>query len=119
MKLDAQALGVEGTVDQLRQLLVAKFDVATSTDVIDPREPLFAAGVGLSSMEGMELLLEIERVFDVEIDDVEAWMDDSPTLLRVAEYVVDRSQRGSSHMPEGLGRPGMGSQGMGGVDRPR
>ncbi len=114
MKLDAQALGVEGTVDQLRQLLVAKFDVASSTDAIDPHEPLFAAGVGLSSMEGMELLLEIERVFDVEIDDVEAWVDDSPTLLRVAEYIVDRSQRGSGDMTEGLGRPGMG-----GVDRPR
>ena len=105
MKLDAQTLGVEGTVDQLRQLLVTRFEVASSPDVIDPHAPLFAAGVGLSSMEGMELLLEIERVFDVEIEDVEAWVDDSPTVTRVAEYIVDRSQRSSSDVTRGVDRP--------------
>jgi len=114
MKLDAQVLGVEGTVEQLRHLLVTRFDVATSPESIDPHAPLFDAGVGLSSMEGMELLLEIERVFNVEIDDVESWVDESPTLIRVAEYVVDRSQRASAD----IGRE-LGSQGKSGVDRPR
>jgi len=39
--------------------------------------------------------LEIEQTFDVQIDDVEAWVDESPSLLRVAHYIIERSARRS------------------------
>lgn len=93
MKLDARELGVEGTLDRLRQLLVTQFAVPLPADSLPVDEPLFAAGIGLSSMEGMELLMEVERIFGVEVNDVEAWVDESPTLLGVARYIVENSPR--------------------------
>lgn len=99
MTLDAGQLGIDGTVLELKHLLVSRFGVADSPEAIEVHEPLFSAGVGLSSMEGMELLLEIEQTFNVQIDDVEAWVDESPNLIRVAQYIVERSARRSPAPP--------------------
>lgn len=99
MTLDAGQLGIDGTLLELRQLLVSRFGVANSPDEIEAEEPLFSAGVGLSSMEGMELLLEIEQTFNVQIDDVEAWVDESPNLIRVAQYIVERSSVRTQSQP--------------------
>ncbi len=92
MPLDARQLGVEGTVDELRRILVEKYRVAKSADAIRPDEPIFSVGVGLSSLDGMELLADLEKRFGVEFKNLEAWTDDSPTLSSVAQYLVDNSK---------------------------
>ena len=90
--LKASELGEDGTAEQLCVILVELFRVARSPDAVNIDEPIFSAGVGLSSMDGMELLCEIERRFDVRIDRPDEWMDDSPTIASVARYLVDHSR---------------------------
>lgn len=75
--------------DELRTLLVERFHVARTPEQISVNEPLFEAGVGLSSLEGFELLNEIERKFGIEFHDVEQWVDESPTLLVMAERLIE------------------------------
>jgi acyl carrier protein len=92
MPLDAAQIGYEGTVEALRRLLADRFEL-----VIGPQEscednPLFAIGMGLSSLEGIEFLCEVEKQFDVHIKDLEWWVYETPTLHSVAQYVVNLSK---------------------------
>ena len=80
---NARELGFEGTVDAIRQLLARRFRISAESVEID--EPLFDAGVGLTSLEGMELLAEIESHFGVAIQDLDAWVLESPTLANSAQ----------------------------------
>jgi acyl carrier protein len=92
MIANACELGLEQVVEELRVLLVDKFRVARSADQIDVNEPLFEAGVGLSSLEGLELLAEIEKRYGVQFHDVERWVDESPTIMVMAEKLIEESQ---------------------------
>lgn len=93
MALNAQQLGLDKTIAELRRILVDRFKLAKSPDAIDESEPLFSAGVGLSSLEGVELLFEVERQFDVKFNDVESWFDDPPTLAKFAERLIEQTKQ--------------------------
>jgi acyl carrier protein len=88
MPSDARQLGRQGTIEAIRRLLAARFNLAPTAEAIPSDAPLFSVGVGLSSMEGMELLVELEKEFGVQIKDVEAWVYDSPTLANVADSLI-------------------------------
>ena len=92
MPLNARQLGIDGTIAELRRILVDRFKLAKSPDAIDEDEPLFSAGVGLTSLEGIELLFEVERQFGVKFDNVESWFNDPPTLNVFARHLVDVSK---------------------------
>ena len=91
LRINAKEIGVEATVDSLRELLVQEFKLTVAPAEIKASEPLFSAGVGLSSLEGIELLGLLEKRYGVEFQDLEFWIDESPTLHCVARYLVDNS----------------------------
>lgn len=91
MTVNASELGIGRVVEELRVLLVDKFRVARSPEQINVDEPLFEAGVGLSSLEGLELLAEIEKRYGVQFHDVERWVDESPTLQVMAARLIEES----------------------------
>ena len=91
MTLNARELGLEATISNLRHLMVERFQVAKHPDMIRTDEPLFSAGVGLSSLEGMELLAELESRYGVSIRELDHWVDDSPTIEGVARYLIEQS----------------------------
>lgn len=91
MTVNASELGIARVVEELRVLLVDKFRVARTPEQINIDEPLFEAGVGLSSLEGLELLAEIEKRYGVQFHDVERWVDESPTLQVMAARLIEES----------------------------
>lgn len=91
LKLNAREIGLDATLDSLRELLVTQFQVASQGAAIENSEPLFSAGVGLSSIEGLELLAMLEKRYGVEINDLDYWLDESPTLDGVARYLIKHS----------------------------
>lgn len=91
LKQNARQIGLDATVDSLKELLINRFNVATDFQSINAKEPLFSAGVGLSSIEGLELLALIEKKYGVVIKDLDYWVDESPTLEGVARFLVENS----------------------------
>ncbi len=89
--LNARELGHDETVNCLREMLVHQFQIAPKPEAIRPNDPLFAAGVGLSSLEGMELLAVIEQQYGVAIHDLDYWVEESPTLDGVARYLIENT----------------------------
>jgi acyl carrier protein len=92
MPLDAAQLGFERTVDALRSLLADRFGMTDSAGLL-PGDPLFSIGVGLTSLEGIEFLCEVEKQFDLHINDLDWWVYETPTLAAVAQHLVELSKQ--------------------------
>ncbi len=92
MALDAAELGFERTLDALRALLADRFGMNGDDGHIEAENPLFAIGVGLTSLEGIEFLCEVEREFGVHIKDLDWWVYETPTLAAVTQYLIDLSK---------------------------
>jgi acyl carrier protein len=93
MPLDAAQLGFEGTVEVLRKLLAERFGMTREPGGVLTDDPLFAIGLGLSSLEGIEFLCEVEKLFGLHITDLDWWVYETPTLANVAQYVIELSKK--------------------------
>lgn len=90
-KLNARELGLDATIESLKELLVSQFRLAKDVATICSHDPLFSVGVGLSSLEGLELLATLEKRYGVQIKDLDFWIEESPTLEAVARYLIEHS----------------------------
>ncbi len=93
MPLDAAQLGIEGTVEVLRKLLPERFGMTREPSGVSPDDPLFAIGLGLSSLEGLEFLCEVEKQFGLHITDLDWWVYETPTLAAVAQFLIELSKK--------------------------
>lgn len=96
MPVDATKLGLDRTIEVLRTLLAEQFDVELPQDAA-AADPLFAAGAGLSSLEGIEFICEIEKQFGIAIKDLDWWVYETPTLSAVAQHLIDLSNQQRQH----------------------
>jgi acyl carrier protein len=92
MPFDAAQIGFERTIEVLRALLAERFDMSCSGE-LPADDPLFAVGAGLTSLEGIEFLCEVEKQFGLHIKDLDWWVYETPTLAGVAQYLIDLSKR--------------------------
>ncbi|MEO7367007.1 MAG: phosphopantetheine-binding protein [Gemmatimonadaceae bacterium] len=71
---------------QIRRILIDGLDVKRDPDEIDPDAPLFGSGLGLDSIDVVELVLLIEARFGVRLEnDVMA-----RASMRTVNSLVDR-----------------------------
>jgi acyl carrier protein len=84
-------LRFDAAAASLCRMLVDHFQVARDPREICLEDSLFSAGVGLSSMEGMELLCLLESKFGVRIDDLDYWLEHTPSVRAVAQYLVEHA----------------------------
>jgi acyl carrier protein len=54
---------------EIRQAIVRSLRLPISPDDIDDAAPLFGEGLGLDSIDALELVLELERSFGVAVTD--------------------------------------------------
>ncbi len=94
MPLDAAQLGIEDTMEALRRLLSERFEVNCH---LDAEDPLFAIGAGLTSLEGIEFLCEVEKKFGVEVKNLDWWTYETPTLAGVAQHLIDLTVEQRQH----------------------
>ena len=62
---------------------------------VDPDAPLFGEGLGLDSIDALELVLEIERTFGVSIGDEHIGKRVLHSVNSIAEFIEPRRQPGS------------------------
>jgi acyl carrier protein len=93
LPIDAAQLGIDGTMAVLRRLLAERFGVAPGGEELTADDPLFAVGVGLSSLDGIEFLCEVEKRFGLHIKDLDWWVYETPTLTAVAVYLIELSKQ--------------------------
>jgi acyl carrier protein len=82
--LHAQFARREAVLAQIRRILVDRLDVALPPDAIDPDAPLFGTGLGLDSVDAVELVVSTEVFFKIALP--QAVMQDG---LRTVNSLVD------------------------------
>lgn len=82
--------GRAALVDRVRQVLVDDLSVRFPAEAIDPDAPLFSVGVGLDSVDAIELAFAIERAFGVALPEGEAFGEVTRSVNRVVDHLVAR-----------------------------
>ena len=71
----------------IKAAIVRALKLPISPDEIDNAAPLFGAGLGLDSIDALELVLEVERAFGVVIGDEETGGKVLQSVDAIAEYI--------------------------------
>lgn len=59
----------EAVLDRVRKLLVERLHVERDPDAIDPDTPLFGTGLGLDSVDAVEMVVSLEDTFGLKLPD--------------------------------------------------
>ena len=81
-------------VSRLQQIMLRVLKLESTLDNIDPERNYFQGEFGLSSLDALELLVHIEREFDVEIEDGYIRMLPNLSLNSLADYIEHIQTKG-------------------------
>ncbi len=85
---------VEETVLALKQLIVEELDLRDRTaQQIDEHAPLFGDGLGLDSLDALQLAVAIEERFGVTVPEGEDAKSVLYSVQSIAEYVTRQEKR--------------------------
>jgi len=86
-----------GTADplktEIKQAIVRSLRLPMTAEEIGDSTPLFADGLGLDSIDVLELVLEIERSFGVAITDEETGVRVLRSVDTIAEFILAAGPR--------------------------
>ena len=78
---------------QIKQSIVRSLRLPMTAEEIGDATPLFADGLGLDSIDVLELVLEIERSFGVAITDEETGVRVLRSVDTIAEFILAAGPR--------------------------
>ena len=78
--------------DQIKQLIVTRLKLEIEPASIDAAAPLFGDGLGLDSIDALELVLGIEQEFGVKIEDQEVGSRALSSVDSLAEFLAVKTR---------------------------
>jgi acyl carrier protein len=81
---------------ELKQAIVRGLRLPIAAEDIDDSAPLFGEGLGLDSIDVLELVLELERSFGVQIRDEETGSTALRSIETIADFVLSQRATNSS-----------------------
>jgi acyl carrier protein len=84
----------ESLKTDIKQAIIRSLRLPMGVDQIGDQTPLFGEGLGLDSIDVLELVLELERSFGVTIGDEQTGMQVLRSVDTIAAFIV--SQRGGA-----------------------
>jgi acyl carrier protein len=77
-------------IEKIKQLIITRLKLIDMTpEMIETDAPLFGEGLGLDSIDALELVLGLEKDFGVIIPDAEVGRKVFQSVRRMAQYVLD------------------------------
>ncbi len=85
----------EELILKLKRLIIERLKLEeVSPEDIGTDDPLFGEGLGLDSIDALELVLGLEKEYGVIIPDAEVGQKVFQSVRTIAQYVVDNSGAG-------------------------
>jgi acyl carrier protein len=78
---------------QIKQAIVRSLKLPIQPEEIENAAPLFGAGLGLDSIDALELVLELERSFGVVIGDEQTGGQVLRSVDSIAEFVEAQKEK--------------------------
>ena len=77
-------------IDKIKQLIIQRLKLVDMTpEMIENDAPLFGEGLGLDSIDALELVLGLEKEFGVIIPDAEVGKKVFQSVRTMAQYVLE------------------------------
>ncbi len=84
----------EELIVKLKQLIITRLKLMDMTpEMIDTDAPLFGEGLGLDSIDALELVLGLEKEYGVIIPDAEVGKKVFQSVRTMAQFVADQQGR--------------------------
>jgi acyl carrier protein len=81
-------------IEKIKQLIITRLKLVDMTpQMIENNAPLFGEGLGLDSIDALELVLGLEKEFGVIIPDAEVGKKVFQSVRTVAQYVLEQQGR--------------------------
>jgi acyl carrier protein len=91
--LETRSAQREAILERLRKLLVAQLPLGRSADELDPDAPLFGSGLGLDSLDAVELVVCLESEFGLRVADPITLRQSFRSLNKMIDLIV--AERGA------------------------
>ena len=75
---------------EIKQLIVDRLKLEVDPASIQDDQPLFGDGLGLDSIDALELVLGVEQTFGVKIEDEEMGAQALSSVSSLAEFVIKK-----------------------------
>ena len=82
--------------EQVKQALVRSLRLPIPPEEIGDTTPLFGEGLGLDSIDVLELVLELERSFGVSITDEQTGTKVLRSVQAIADFIADQRSKSTS-----------------------
>ena len=80
--------------DKIKHLIVDRLQLdGVKPEEIEAETPLFDEGLGLDSVDALELVLGLEQEFGLKIEAPEMGKDTLQTVRAIAEFVIGKLER--------------------------
>ena len=76
---------------RIKRLIVERLKLEMDPEEIGDADPLFGEGLGLDSIDALELVLGLEQEFGVKIEDEEVGGEALASVDALADFVRDKS----------------------------
>lgn len=77
-------------IEKIKQLIIQRLRLVEMTpEMIETDAPLFGEGLGLDSIDALELVLGLEKEFGVVIPDAEVGKKVFQSVRTIAQYVLE------------------------------
>lgn len=87
-------IGVQGLVTELKTLIIEHLNLEdVDASKVDPDAPLFGEGLGLDSVDALELVMLMETTYGAKIESSEAGRKAFATLSTLARFVKDNRKK--------------------------
>ncbi len=81
----------DNLIEKIKQLIITRLKLADMTpEMIENNAPLFGEGLGLDSIDALELVLGLEKEFGVIIPDAEVGKRVFQSVRTMAQYVSEQ-----------------------------
>ena len=78
-------------IEKIKNLIIQRLKLVDMTsEMIEADAPLFGEGLGLDSIDALELVLGLEKEFGVIIPDAEVGKKVCQSVRTMAQYVLDQ-----------------------------
>jgi acyl carrier protein len=85
---------MEQLMDELRTKLITQLKLSDITPAdIDPDAPLIGEGLGLDSIDTLEILVILQKDYGVTVPDVNAGRKVFSSLRTLAQYITDNMSK--------------------------
>jgi len=81
-------------IEKIKHLIITRLKLVDMTpEMIENNAPLFGEGLGLDSIDALELVLGLEKEFGVIIPDAEVGKKVFQSVRTMAQYVLEQQGR--------------------------